>query len=119
MTADCALPADTPRRLARREQRLHDASVGRIDLADAQQQIHLRDETLRTALSARRPVEAAYRAGKENLTRLNDAQRDVISADANLALARIRLRQAWSDLTAAAATHREAAFPEQPERDPG
>ena len=90
-----------------------------IDLSDAQQQIHLRDETLRTAMSARRRVEAGYLAGKENLTRLNDAQRDVIRADANLALARIRLRQAWSDLAAAAATYGENPFSESTERDRG
>lgn len=90
-----------------------------IDLNDAQQQIHLRDETLRTALAARRRVEAAYLAGRENLTRLNEAQRDVITADADLALARIRLRQAWSDLAAAAATYGETAPDPPDERDPG
>jgi outer membrane protein TolC len=90
-----------------------------IDLTDAQQQIHLRDETLRTALAARRRVEAAYLAGKENLVRLNEAQRDVITADADLALARIRLRQAWSDLAAAAATYGEVPLPEPDPRDPG
>lgn len=90
-----------------------------IDLTDAQQQIHLRDEMLRTSLAARRRVEAAYLAGKENLTRLNEAQRDVITADADLALARIRLRQAWSDLAAAAATYSEDPLPESADRDPG
>jgi hypothetical protein len=37
--------------------------------------------------------------------RLNQAQRDLIETDAGLALARIRLRQAWTDLRAAAAVH--------------
>ena len=64
-------------------------------------------------------MEAGYRAGKDDLTRLNDAQRDVIRADANLALARIRLRQAWSDLAAAAATHGEDPLPVPAEKDPG
>ncbi len=76
-----------------------------IDLADAQGQIRLRRESLDTALENRRIVQAAYVAGKETLTRLNQAQRDYIEAEANLALARIRLRKAWSDLYAAAATH--------------
>lgn len=74
-----------------------------IDLADAQEQIRLQRESLETARENRRIVRAAYLAGKETLTRLNEAQRDVIEADANLALARIRLRQAWSDLHSAGA----------------
>ena len=75
-----------------------------IDLTDAQVQIRLRRESLATARENRRIVQAAYVAGKETLTRLNEAQRDFIEAEANLALARIRLRKAWSDLYAAAAT---------------
>jgi outer membrane protein len=75
-----------------------------IDLADTQQQIRLQSETLNTARENRRVVRAAYGAGKETLIRLNEAQRDFIAADADLALARLRLRQAWSDLAAAAAT---------------
>ena len=74
-----------------------------IDLTNAQTQIRLHRETVATALENRRVVQAGYLAGKENLNRLNEAQRDLITADADLALARIRLRQAWSDLHAAAA----------------
>ena len=48
----------------------------------------------------RQHLREAY-GGKEPLTRLNEAQRDYVEADANLALARIRLRQAWTDLRAA------------------
>ena len=78
-----------------------------IDLADAQEQIRLQRENLETARENRRIVQAAYVAERETLTRLNEAQRDFIQADASLALARIRLRQAWSDLHAAAATYQE------------
>jgi outer membrane protein TolC len=78
-----------------------------IDLADAQERIRLQRENLETAHENRRMIQAAYVAGKETLTRLNQAQRDFIQADASLALARIRLRRAWSDLHAAAATYRE------------
>ena len=74
-----------------------------IELANVQEQIRLQRQSLETALENRRIVQAAYLAGKETLTRLNEAQRDFIEAEANLALARIRLRQAWSDLNAAAA----------------
>lgn len=82
--------------------------VASIDLIDAQEQIRLQRENLRTALENRRIIRAAYFAGKETLTRLNEAQRDYIEADAGLALSRIRLRQAWSDLYAAAATYGDA-----------
>jgi outer membrane protein TolC len=74
-----------------------------IDLTDAQEQIRLQRENLSTALENRRVVRAGYLAGKETLTRLNEAQRDYIEADAGLARSRIRLRLAWSDLHAAAA----------------
>lgn len=78
-----------------------------IRLADAQEQIRLQRENLLTARENRRSVQAAYVAGKETLTRLNEAHRDFTAADANLALARIRLRQAWSDLYAAASVYHE------------
>jgi len=91
-----------------------------IDLENAQQQILLRGETLETARENRRIVRAGYLAGKETLTRLNEAHRDFITADADLALARIRLRQSWTDLYAAVAIHREASGsgPEPGEQDP-
>lgn len=82
-----------------------------INLTDAQEQILLQRENLITARENRRSVQAAYVAGKEKLTRLNEAQRDFISAEANLALARIRLRQAWSDLYAAASAYHEYINP--------
>lgn len=78
-----------------------------ISLGDAQEQIRLQRENLLTARENRRSVQAAYVAGKETLTRLNEAHRDFIAAEANLALARIRLRQAWSDLYAAASVYHE------------
>jgi len=72
-----------------------------VALVDAQRQILLQRETVATATENRRIVQAGYVAGKEPLTRLNETQRDYIAAEANLALARIRLRQAWSDLESA------------------
>ena len=72
-----------------------------IDVQDAQQQIHLQRENVKTAEQNRQIVQSAYAAGKETLTRLNEAQRDYVAADAALARARIQLRQAWSDLEAA------------------
>ena len=80
-----------------------------IDVENAQRQIPLQRETLATARGNRRIVQAGYVAGKETLNRLNEAQRDFLTAEANLARARIRLREAWSDLNAAAATYGETA----------
>jgi len=76
-----------------------------IALRDTQEQIRLQREALKTAEENRRLIRAAYLAGKESLTRLNESQRDYIDSDVSLALARIRLRQAWSDLHAATATY--------------
>lgn len=77
-----------------------------INLNDAQEQIRLRRESVETARESRRSIQVAYVAGKETLNRLNEAQRDFIAAEANLALARIQLRQAWSDLQMAVGAHR-------------
>jgi outer membrane protein TolC len=76
-----------------------------VALADAQGQIRLQRENLKTALDSRRMIQAGYLAGREALTRLNQAQRDVLEADASLSLARIRLRRAWSDLHSAASAY--------------
>ena len=50
---------------------------------------------------------APNRAGKSSLVRLNEAQRDLVQTEVDLARARIRLRQAWSDLRAAAGAYAE------------
>lgn len=73
-----------------------------IELRNAQQQIRLQEENLALAADVRRTVRAAYSAGRETLIRLNESQRDYIATDVGLATARIRLRQAWSELRAAA-----------------
>ncbi len=72
-----------------------------IDLRNAQEQIYLQRENLEVARESRRVIQAGYLAGKETLVRLNEAQRDFVTADADLTLARIRLRRAWSDLRTA------------------
>lgn len=75
-------------------------------LVNAQEQVRLEGTNLVAATENRRIVEEEFNAGKASLVRLNQAQRDLIETDAGLALARIRLRQAWTDLRAAAAVHR-------------
>ncbi|MFQ5589886.1 MAG: TolC family protein [Phycisphaerae bacterium] len=112
--------AETAAELNRTRLRVHsEVRQAVIDVRNTQQQIGLRDEALRTARENRRIVQAGYVAGRDTLTRLNEAQRDYITADADLVLARIRLRQAWSDLHAAAATYREATDPAREPVDSG
>jgi len=89
-----------------------------IDVMNSQQRIHLYRENVVTARENRRIIQAGYLAGRETLNRLNEAQRDYISADADLALARIELRQAWSDLQAAAATNQPNTNGKYDERQP-
>lgn len=76
-----------------------------IDLTNAQEQVRLQRDNLSFAEENRRLVETQYDAGKTSLVRLNEAQRDYVQTEGELALARIRLRQAWSDLHTAAGTY--------------
>ncbi len=89
-----------------------------IDIINAREQILLQRENLETSRENRRIIRAAYLAGRKPLTRLNESQRDFINADADLALARIRLRQAWTDLNAAAASGYGATVDEPSGHEP-
>ena len=76
-----------------------------VDLMNAQEQVRLQRLNLESARENRRIVEVEYASGKASLVRLNEAQRDYVETDAELARTRIRLRQAWSDLRSAAAAY--------------
>jgi len=90
-----------------------DVRQATVNLNNAQQQVRLQRVALTSATENRRVVEEEYAAGKASLVRLNEAQRDYVEADAELAAARIQLRQAWTDLHAAASTYRlEAKGPQ-------
>ena len=89
----------------RRQQAASEVRQAATSLVNAQEQVRLQRLNLVSARENRRIVAAEYEAGKASLVRLNQAQRDLIETDAGLALARIRLRQAWTDLRAAAAVH--------------
>ncbi len=78
-----------------------------IRIRDRQTEILLRREALETARENRRVIQVGYLAGRDSLVRLNEAQRDYLAAEVELSLARVSLRQAWSDLNAAAAAYRE------------
>ncbi|MCP4589760.1 MAG: TolC family protein [bacterium] len=76
-----------------------------VGLIDAQEQVRLQRLNLESARENRRIVQLEYSAGKASLVRLNEAQRDYVNTDAELARSRIRLRQAWSDLRASAGAY--------------
>ncbi|NLX13860.1 MAG: TolC family protein [Phycisphaerales bacterium] len=86
-----------------------------IDLTNAQEQVYLQRDNLRFAEENRRLVETQYDAGKSSLVRMNEAQRDYVQTEGELVLARIRLRQAWSDLHAAAGTYYRRAGDDSPD----
>ena len=73
------------------------------DLRTAQLELILQRETTELVERNRELVEKGYRAGQESLVRLNEAQRDLIAQQSQLALARVALRQFWHDLRTATA----------------
>jgi outer membrane protein TolC len=67
-------------------------------LLAAQRQLALQRDNARLVEKQRALVEREYNAGQGSLVRLNEAQRDLITARGRLALARVSLRQAWFEL---------------------
>ncbi|MFO7714308.1 TolC family protein [Desulfosarcina sp.] len=64
-------------------------------VATAQSQVALQRENYDLVQRTRDLVEKEYNAGQGSLVRLNEAQRDLTTAQSNLALALVGLRQAW------------------------
>lgn len=75
-----------------------------LTLETAQQQLLLQRKTVESVHRNRDLVARSYAAGKETLVRLNMAQRDLVRAESQLALARVELQSAWSDLRSATGT---------------
>ncbi len=73
------------------------------DLVAAQQQLVLQRANAVFVAENRDLVEKEFEAGVASLVRLNEAQRDLIAAQANLALARVQLQLAWHNLRTATA----------------
>ena len=67
-------------------------------VASAQSQLQLQRKNANLVKKNRDLVEKEYAAGQGSLVRLNQAQRDLITAQSHLALALVSVRQAWSDL---------------------
>lgn len=76
------------------------------EVVQTQEQVKLQRLNIVSARENRRIVRMEYASGKASLVRLNEAQRDQVETEAQLARARIRLRQAWSALRAAAGAYR-------------
>lgn len=72
-------------------------------LETAQRVLELQRETTSLVEQNRDLVEKEYNAGQGTLVRLNQAQRDLISQQASLVLARVSLHQNWVDLRTATA----------------
>jgi outer membrane protein TolC len=70
----------------------------------AQSQVALQRENVDLVQRTRDLVEKEYNAGQGSLVRLNEAQKDLTTAQSNLALALVGLRQAWVELKTRAGT---------------
>ncbi len=75
-----------------------DVRSAHAKLLAAQRQLVIQRDNARLVEKQRSLVEKEYNAGQGSLVRLNEAQRDLITALGRLALARVSLRQAWFEL---------------------
>ncbi len=71
-----------------------------VQILSAQEQLLLQQSNTQLVAQNRDLVEKEYKAGVGSLVRLNEAQRDLIAQQVQLAGARVSLRQAWYDLRA-------------------
>ena len=78
-----------------------DVRAAAVQLETAVKQLWLQRANAQFVRRNRELVEKEFDAGQASLVRLNEAQRDLISAEGNLALARVSLRRAWQNLFAA------------------
>ena len=67
-------------------------------LNSVQNQVVLQRSNTALVRRTRNLVEKEYAAGQGSLVRLNEAQRDLTTAQSRLSLALVSLRQAWFDL---------------------
>jgi outer membrane protein TolC len=73
-----------------------ESSVTRLKAA--QEQLKLQRENTKLVRQTRDLVEKEYTAGQGSLVRLNEAQRDLVTAESNLVLSLVSMRQAWEGL---------------------
>lgn len=67
-------------------------------LKAAQEQLKLQRDNTKLVRQTRDLVEKEYTAGQGSLVRLNEAQRDLVTAESNLVLSLVSMRQAWEGL---------------------
>lgn len=80
-----------------------DVQKALADLKRAQAELRLQRTNTALVNQNRDLIEKEYKAGQASLVRLNEAQRNLITAQARLALALVSLRQAWHNLEVASA----------------
>ncbi len=73
-----------------------ESAVTRLEAA--QEQLKLQRENTELVRDTRDLVEKEYKAGQGSLVRLNEAQRDFVTAQSNLVLSLVSMRQAWEGL---------------------
>ena len=81
-----------------------------LALKSAQEQLSLQRSNAELVLKTRDLVEKEYAAGQVSLVRLNEAQRDLVTAQSRLALSLVSLRQAWENLKASTAQVLESSI---------
>lgn len=87
------------RQLSDLEIQVHEAVRNRVAAMDsAREQLRLQRANAALVQENRDLVEKEYQAGQGSLVRLNEAQRDLNTAQSRLALALVSLRQAWYGL---------------------
>jgi outer membrane protein len=77
---------------------ISDVESAVIKLKSAQDQLKLQRENTKLVRQTRDLVEKEYAAGQGSLVRLNEAQRDLVTAESNLVLSLLSMRQAWEGL---------------------
>jgi len=93
-------------RLRESKRNIDDKTIGIISdvksavtqLRAAQEQLALQRENTKLVQETRDLVEKEYTAGQGSLVRLNEAQRDLVTAQSNLVLSLVSMRQAWEGL---------------------
>jgi len=79
-------------------------------LRTARQQLRLQQDNAAFVARNRELVEAEYMAGQTSLALLNQAQRNLVEAEGNLASARVAVRRAWHQLQTATGQTLERFF---------
>jgi TolC family type I secretion outer membrane protein len=77
---------------------ISDVESAVTQLKAAQKQLKLQRENTTLVRQTRDLVEKEYTAGQGSLVRLNEAQRDLVTAESNLVLSLLSMRQAWEGL---------------------